>query len=162
MNGTITLPAGQARTFAVSSGTTLRIVNTFGSQVVDTWAFSADDFNEHMSIERTRVHSTSPTPKVGTVFRTNQRRPILEMKTDTSPGQHDWFLPACDAPRYQLLGFEGTHANCTDNLHGALVDLGHHLQHTPSPLSLFENAPLLSSLDTEIKPLSAAPATSSS
>ena len=45
----------------LAPGAAIRIVNTHGSQVVDTWAFNAADLNEHMSMEHTR-------PTLGTIF----------------------------------------------------------------------------------------------
>jgi uncharacterized protein YcgI (DUF1989 family) len=50
-------------------------------------------------------------------------------------------MAACDLPRYRLLGVEGHHDNCRDNLHAALADLGIMVPATPSPLNLFMNIP---------------------
>ena len=35
-------------------GKSIRVINTHGSQVVDTWAFNADDLAEFMSMEHSR------------------------------------------------------------------------------------------------------------
>ncbi|MEP3920566.1 MULTISPECIES: DUF1989 domain-containing protein [Paracoccaceae] len=55
MDCTFTLKACTGRAFHLSQGAKLRIVNTFGTQVVDTWAFKAGDITEFMSMEHTRV-----------------------------------------------------------------------------------------------------------
>ena len=60
---------------------------------------------------------------------------------DTSGGAHDTLIAPCDAPRYRLLGVEGHHDNCRDNLHAALAILGITAPATPSPLNLFMNIP---------------------
>lgn len=146
-----TLKARTARAFHFSKGARLRIINTFGSQVVDVWAFCADDMSEFMSMEHTRVHAPSPTPAQGTIFRSNLRRPMLEFTKDTSPGVHDWFFAACDQTRYEMLGHVGQHDNCTDNLRTAMATLERRIDHVPCPLNLFENAPLLQG-DTSIYP----------
>lgn len=146
------LKARTARAFPVPAGTRIAIVNTHGTQVVDTWAFCATDFDEFMSMEHTRVHAGSPVPRSGVVFRTNRRRPILAFVVDTSPGVHDWFYAACDRQRYEMLGFDGHHDNCTDNFHAALASVGHDLRVTPCPLNLFENAPFLADGDMAIRP----------
>ncbi len=151
MAETFTLKACTGRAFHLRRGATLRIANTFGSQVVDTWAFMADDLAEFMSMEHTRVHSDTPMPVKGTVFRSNRRRTMLEFSEDTSPGVHDWFFAACDQARYEMLGFQGAHQNCSDNLRQAMADLGHRINHVPCPLNLFENAPLFHG-DTAIHP----------
>lgn len=146
-----TLKACTGRAFHLQQGAKVRIINIFGSQVVDTWAFRADDINEFMAMEHTRVHSGAPTPIKGTVFRSNRRRPMLEFSEDTSPGVHDWFFAACDQARYEMLGFHGEHKNCNENLRQAMADIGHPISHVPCPLNLFENAPILAG-DTAIHP----------
>lgn len=151
MDSTFTLKAGTGRAFHLGQGATLRVENTFGTQVVDTWAFRADDLTEFMSMEHTRVHAPSPTPQKGTVFLSNRRKPILEFTEDTSPGVHDWFFAACDQARYEMLGHTGAHENCSDNLRAAIAELGHLIEYVPCPLNLFENAPLLDG-DTGIYP----------
>jgi uncharacterized protein YcgI (DUF1989 family) len=146
-----TLRARTAKALALRQGATLRIINTHGSQVVDTWAFCTDICDEFMSMEHTRVHAKSLMPNVGTVFRTNKRRPILKFITDTSAGQHDWFYAACDQQRYEILGFDGDHDNCSDNLRLAMSEFGRKISHVPCPLNLFENAPMQKGKNMEIK-----------
>ncbi len=146
-----TLKARTGRAFHLRDGARLRIINTFGTQVVDTWAFCTADVTEFMSMEHTRVHVATPTPVKGTIFRSNRRRPLLEFTQDTSPGVHDWFFAACDRSRYEMLGHEGTHDNCSDNLLNAMSEFGQTIEHVPCPLNLFENAPLFDG-DTSIHP----------
>ena len=109
--------------------------------MVDTWAFSARDVTEWMSMEASRAWFLRLAAAVGDTFVTNQRRPILTLVEDTSGGAHDTLIAPCDAPRYRLLGVEGHHDNCRDNLHAALADLGITVPATPSPLNLFMNIP---------------------
>ena len=70
-----------------------------------------------------------------------KRRPIITVTDDTSPGRHDTLVAACDVYRYQQLGHQGHHDNCTDNLRDALAALGLKATETPSPLNLFMNIP---------------------
>lgn len=130
--------AGAARCFELEQGQSLRIVNTFGTQVVDVWAICQDDPAEVMSMEHSRVHSSHTAPKLSTVFCSNRRRSVLTIVKDKSPGIHDWLLAACDRYRYQLLGCDD-HANCSDNLNHALLEVGISLGYIPSPLNLFES-----------------------
>jgi len=109
--------------------------------VVDTWAFSARAAAEWMSMEASRASFLRLAAAVGDTFVTNQRRPILTLVEDTSGGAHDTLIAPCDAPRYRLLGVEGHHDNCRDNLHAALAALGITIPATPSPLNLFMNIP---------------------
>ncbi|PKP85033.1 MAG: aminomethyltransferase, partial [Alphaproteobacteria bacterium HGW-Alphaproteobacteria-2] len=51
---TFTLPARRGRAVRLLAGQAIRIVNTHGTQVVDTWCFSAEDLTEFMSNEHMR------------------------------------------------------------------------------------------------------------
>jgi uncharacterized protein YcgI (DUF1989 family) len=137
----ITIPARRGMAARVAAGQRIRVINTHGSQVVDTWAFSARDAAEWMSMEASRAWFLRLAAAVGDTFVTNQRRPILTLVEDTSGGAHDTLIAPCDAPRYRLLGVEGHHDNCRDNLHAALAALGITVPATPSPLNLFMNIP---------------------
>jgi uncharacterized protein YcgI (DUF1989 family) len=137
----VTIPARRGMAARVAAGQRIRVINTHGSQVVDTWAFSARDVTEWMSMEASRAWFLRLAAAVGDTFVTNQRRPILTLVEDTSGGAHDTLIAPCDAPRYRLLGVEGHHDNCRDNLHAALADLGITVPATPSPLNLFMNIP---------------------
>jgi hypothetical protein len=137
----VTIPARRGMAARVAAGQRIRVINTHGSQVVDTWAFSARDATEWMSMEASRAWFLRLAAAVGDTFVTNQRRPILTLVEDTSGGAHDTLIAPCDAPRYRLLGVEGHHDNCRDNLHAALAALGVTVPATPSPLNLFMNIP---------------------
>ncbi len=136
-----TIPARRGKAAHVKRGQSIRIVNTHGSQVVDTWAFTAGMLTEFMSMEHTRATLTSLRPQVGDGLYTNRRRKILTMTEDTSRGDHDTLIAACDSERYILLGVKEYHDNCTDNLFAAMQALGLTPPECPSPLNLFMNIP---------------------
>lgn len=140
MGGLQTIPARRGRAVRVPRGQSIRIVNTHGEQVVDTWAFT-DDMAEYMAMDATRAYNLRMIPQVGDALLTNQRRPLLTLTGDTTAGVHDTLMAACDQWRYHLLGVEGYHDNCSDNLHAGLAALGLAHGHTPSPLNLFMNIP---------------------
>lgn len=134
------LPARRSMAVRVATGTPIRVVNTEGRQVVDTWAFNGDDVAEFMSMEHSRVHMGRVNPILDSVLLTNRRNPILTMIEDTSGGVHDTLLAACDVHRYRMLGATGHHDNCTENLDAALAALGLTASETPSLLNLFQNS----------------------
>ncbi|MEI7970030.1 MAG: urea carboxylase-associated family protein [Betaproteobacteria bacterium] len=138
----VTIPARAGRAAFVPRGHYVRVINTHGQQVVDTWAFNRDDPGEFMSMEHTRAHTLTVFPSVGHSLLTNYRRPILTFTEDTSGGMHDTLIAACDRFRYELLGCTEPHANCTDNLSSSLASLGLSCDRTPSPLNLFMNIPV--------------------
>jgi uncharacterized protein YcgI (DUF1989 family) len=134
-----TVPATQGLSVFLREGEVLTVVNTHGSQVVDTWAFNSIDPREFMSMEHSRASMLRVTPGVGDALVTNRRRPILRVVEDTSGGVHDTLIAACDRHRYLELGADAGHANCSDNLARALHELGWGGVDTPCPLNLFMN-----------------------
>jgi uncharacterized protein YcgI (DUF1989 family) len=141
MSELVTIPARRGKAARVRAGQHVRVVNTHGTQVVDTWAFSAADPTEWMAMEASRAFFMKLAAAVGDSFVTNRRRKILTLVEDTAGGRHDTLMAACDAERYGLLGVQGYHDNCRDNLHAALGELGIKVPATPSPWNLFMNIP---------------------
>ena len=145
----VTIPARSGKAAVVEAGQRIRVINTHGQQVVDTWAFRRGELSEFMSMEHSRTFLSRIMARVGDSMVTNHRRPILTLVEDTtvegdSAGIHDTLLAACDRYRYELLGCEGYHDNCTDNLAAALAELGLTPPETPSPWNLFMNIPVAS------------------
>ncbi|WP_417729209.1 DUF1989 domain-containing protein [Roseovarius sp.] len=136
------IPARRGKATRLNAGEAIRIINTHGAQVVDTWAFSANDMTEFMSMEHLRPTLGRIFPKAGDTLVTNRRRPILMFEEDTSPGRHDTLIAACDTYRYGLLGCTEYHDNCTDNLRASLRQLGLATPECPSPLNLWMNIPI--------------------
>jgi hypothetical protein len=135
------IPARRGVAAKAMRGQLIKVINTSGKQVVDTWAFNAADLDEHLSMEHSRVAIMRLVPAVGDTLVTNRRRPILSFVEDTTAGTHDMLMAACDVYRYELLGAIGYHDNCTDNLRNALQAIGLRSGSTPSPLNLFMNVP---------------------
>ena len=138
----ITIPARKGKAAVLDKGQRVRVINTHGQQVVDTWAFARPDIAEFMSMEHSRTALSRIMAKVGDSMVTNRRRPILTVIEDTTPGIHDTLLAACDRYRYELLGVVEYHDNCTDNLAAALTEIGVVSGETPSPWNLFMNIPV--------------------
>lgn len=137
----VTIPARRGKAARVRAGQHIRIVNTHGTQVVDTWAFSAEDVTEWMAMEASRAWFLRLAAAVGDAFVTNRRRPILTLVEDTSGCAHDTLMAPCDAQRYGLLGVTGYHDNCRDNLHAGLAEVGVTIPATPASLNVFMNIP---------------------
>ena len=138
----VTIPARRGKAAFLGQDRSVRVINTHGQQVIDTWAFSRHDLTEFMSMEHSRTALARIMPQVGQSMVTNRRRPILTLVEDTSGGIHDTLLAACDPYRYELLGCEDYHDNCTDNLAAALAELELTPPETPSPWNLFMNIPV--------------------
>ena len=114
------IKGGYGKAVKLTKGQSIRIINTSGTQVVDCWAWNAENLNEHMSMETTRVWLQRLNPIVGDTFVTTLRNPILTVVEDRSPGIHDTFMACCSTERYTLLGCKTYHRNCLDNMLDAM------------------------------------------
>ena len=141
-NALQTVPARRGRAVRLAKGRSLKIINTHGHQVCDTWAFSAEDPHEFLSMEHTRPTLEKIFPTKGDYLYSNRRRPILFFADDTSPGRHDTIIAACDDYRYGLLGCKDYHDNCTDDLVAAMRAIHAALPEVPQPLNLWMNIPV--------------------
>lgn len=145
------MPTIPARAFAIQAlrvGQSIKVINTSGGQVIDTWAFSpTSGLPKYMSMSHTRSTHHKLLPSIQESFLDNRRNPILTITEDTSPGAHDVLYSACSPERYAQLGVSGDHDSRAQNLLGAakssqdpsigkLVGL---LEHgwVPDPLNLF-------------------------
>lgn len=138
----ILVPARKGKAAHLDRGERLRLVNTHGQQVVDTWAFNRRDMTEFMSMEHTHAQLQKILPTTGDALFSNRRRAMLSFVEDTSGGIHDTLIAACDARRYELLGVAGHHDSCADNLRAALAELGLAPPEIPAPLNMFMKIPV--------------------
>src|SRR4051812_33606200 len=130
------LPAGTGRAYPVPAGSSARITNRHGQQVVDTWAVTAS--GEYLSAPHTIMKLGRLDLRAGDALYSNRRQPLLTVAADTSPGVHDLLIPACDAERYRQLGHEGYHRNCSDNFREAVGEFAPGTP-VPAPVNLFMN-----------------------
>ena len=142
MTDLITIPARGGKAARLAKGQALKLINTHGHQVVDTWAFNAQDLTEFLSMEHLRQKLNSIFPGEGDYLYTNKRRPILMFEEDTSPGVHDTLMAACDKIRYAQLGCTEYHENCVDNLYAAMSEIGLAISETPCPFNVWMNIPV--------------------
>jgi len=143
------VPARQGRAVKIGRGQALQVINTFGTQVVDFWAFDARDLGTYLSMEHTRASLSRLTPRAGDILVDNWREPMLAFEADTSPGVHDTVIAPCDRARYVKLGCAEDHASCADNLRKALKSLDLSVPVCPASFNLWMNIPVLPSGDLE-------------
>lgn len=137
----ITIEARHGKAVELGAGEAVKVVNTHGSQVVDTWAMTLPDLDHYVSMPHTRVSLSRLTPRAGDALVSEEREPLLILEEDTSPGIHDTLCAACDPARFRLMGFTEPHRSCAENFNEALAELGHTMSHVPAPLNLFMNIP---------------------
>lgn len=135
------IAARQGRAVKMMRGQGLRIINTFGHQVVDFWAVHLGETSGFLSMEHTRASLSRLTPRVGDILVDNRREPMLTFEADDSPGIHDTVIAPCDAYRYRKLGCIGYHDSCADNFARALASLELTMP-CPSSFNLWMNIPV--------------------
>jgi hypothetical protein len=136
----IDIPARSARAVELAQGAIVRVINTEGHQVVDTWAFAAGDPAEFLSMEHSRSATYRILYRPGDTLVSNHFRPIVTITADTSPGIHDTLHAACSADSNVFYGAPADHPNCEDNLRGVMAERGLDLASVPCPWNLFEHA----------------------
>lgn len=138
--------------FTIEGGGKFRVYCPEGSQVADLWAFTRADTSEFLSAEHTRSTLEKLVPKVGDALYSNRRHPLLTITEDTSPGDHDLLMSACDPRRYELLGHSGHHRSCAENLCHAMDEAGETIHELPSPFNIFQNVTVEPSGEIAIVP----------
>ncbi|MEO1198173.1 MAG: urea carboxylase-associated family protein [Pseudomonadota bacterium] len=150
----IELPGGNGVAVALDRGQRLRLVNTHGNQVVDSWALMAADPTEYMSMEQSRRMTGHLHPEPGDVLCSNRRRPMLRIVEERFDGTHDTIVACCDRWLYAHYGCDPGHANCHDNYLSALRQVGIEPHLVPNPLNLWMNVPVVDNDVTITSPLS--------
>ncbi len=140
-----TIPAEHGTAIQLAVHQCIKIHNTYGNQVVDTWAFITSRLptvkvpSSFMSMSQTRSALRKVRPRVNDTLVTNHCHPILTLIEDTSGGVHDTLFPACNPQRYLHLGVP--HRSCAENCREATAKLGIEVApaEVPDPLNLFMN-----------------------
>jgi hypothetical protein len=131
----IVIPARRGCALAVRAGEVLRVINTHGTQCVDTWAVVSAQ--EYLSMAHCREINETIYFGPGQSLVSNRYRPLLLIRADSWPGRHDSLIAACNREFYLRAGRAPDHPNCADNLAAALRSVGLALPFTPQPWNLF-------------------------
>ncbi|OAT21765.1 urea carboxylase-associated aminomethyltransferase [Buttiauxella gaviniae ATCC 51604] len=100
-----TVNAGDYWVYRLQEGQTLRITDLEGNQAADTLFYNADDTAERYSVTDTLRGQRNVFLTTGSVLRSSEDRPMLEIVADTC-GRHDTLGGACatesNTVRYSL------------------------------------------------------------
>ncbi len=100
-----TVDAGDYFLHRIEAGQTFRILDLEGNQAADTLFYNADDVTERYSAMDTIREQGNVYLTAGSVLRTNENNPLLEIVADTC-GRHDTLGGACatesNTVRYSL------------------------------------------------------------
>ncbi|KAL8874807.1 MAG: hypothetical protein Q9198_006746 [Flavoplaca austrocitrina] len=142
---THTVPGGNGHAFKVKKGTSFRIIDLHGRQIVDmmAWVLPYPSSLEHLSMAYTRYHlnGTAP-PAVGDTLVTNKSEPIFKLTHDDCH-THDMTFMACNPAFYAEKGVPD-HRSCAENIAEAMRPWGmnSYLQAASvDPFNIFQNTP---------------------
>ena len=97
VNYPTTIPARGGKAAFIKAGQHVKVINTHGQQVVDTWAFNQADLEEFMSMEHSRTALGRIMADVGDSMVTNHRRPMLSCDRGHIR-RHSRHAPSCLRP----------------------------------------------------------------
>lgn len=136
---------GHGHAFEVKKGTSFRIVDIHGQQIVDmmAWVLPYPSSLEHLSMSYSRyVLNGSAPPAVGDYLVTNKQDPIFKLTSDICH-THDMTFMACNPAFYAEKGLKG-HRSCAENIAEAMRPWGmrSYLEATAvDPFNVFQNTP---------------------
>jgi len=145
------IPGGDSLAIRLAVGQAVRLVNTYGSQVVDTWCLSEADTSEYLSVEHTRRMLGRLYPKEGDTLFSNRRNRLLRLERDTAQCQHDMLIACCDPWLYAFYGAAPGHASCHDNFLRALAAHGIRDCRVPNPVNFWMNVPVTDNEKIELR-----------
>ena len=137
---------GHGHAFEVKAGTSFKIIDLHGRQIVDlmAWVLPYPQSLEHLSMAYTRYHlgANNASPAVGEYLVTNKQEPIFKLTADTVH-THDMTFMACNPAFYAKMGLDG-HRSCAENIAEAMKPFGmeSYLEATSvDPFNVFQNTP---------------------
>lgn len=139
MSAQQTLPASSGSAFLLKKDQIVKVINTHGRQVVDFWALNPSNPAEYLSMSHNHAIHRKLHFKVGDTLYSSISRPILSWTGDTSKGDHDTLISACNPLRYERMGVKGWHASCAENYQKAVRGL---LATTPLTREMIDRFPV--------------------
>ncbi|QQK09144.1 urea carboxylase-associated family protein [Miniphocaeibacter halophilus] len=139
----------------VNKGELIEIVDLFGEQVVDFFAFNQESAEEYLSAGVTIDCNESLKVSVGDVIYTNHYNKMFTIIEDDVK-EHDLLHPCCRPEMYDFFyGNEKDHSNCLENINNYLIELFSIKKEEIRPFNIFMYTKILSdgSISVE-KPLS--------
>ncbi|KAL8826430.1 MAG: hypothetical protein Q9191_003802 [Dirinaria sp. TL-2023a] len=139
------VPGGHGYAFEVRRGTSFRIVDIHGHQIVDmmAWVAPYPTSREHLSMSYSRyVLGGNIPPAIGECLVTNKQEPLFKLIADACH-THDMTFMACNPAFYQAMGLKG-HRSCAENIAEAMKPWGmqSYLEATSvDPFNVFQNTP---------------------
>jgi uncharacterized protein len=110
------IPPQSGRSFKIKRGQVLRVVDPFGEQVSDLFAFDEHDYDCRLSSGRSLDYASRIYLTTGDILYANNSKPMFTIIEDTV-GLHDFLLTPCSQEMFEILyQHKGHHPSCFENL----------------------------------------------
>lgn len=110
------IPPQSGRSFKIKRGQTLRVVDPFGEQVADLFAFNEHDFDCRLSSGRSLDYASRIYLTTKDILYANNSKAMFTIVDDTV-GLHDFLLTPCSQEMFEILyQHQGPHPGCFENL----------------------------------------------
>jgi uncharacterized protein YcgI (DUF1989 family) len=120
----IRIPPQSGAGFVVRRGEVLRVIDPFGEQVSDLFAFREGDASCALSSGRSIDYASRIYLTTGDVLYANDSRAMFTIVADTV-GRHDFLLTPCSQEMFEILyHHHGHHPSCFENLSKAFDPFG--------------------------------------
>ena len=112
----IRIPPQSGRSFKIKQGQILRVIDPFGEQVSDLFAFDEHDHDCRLSSGRSLDYAGRIYLTTGNILYANNSKPMFTIVEDTV-GLHDFLLTPCSLEMFEILyKHKGHHPSCFENL----------------------------------------------
>lgn len=109
--------------FALRAGQRLVVTDPEGQQVADLFCFSRADPSDALSSGRSIDYNDTILFTTGHILYGQSGRGMLKIEAD-SLGRHDFLVTPCSQQMFTMLGAEGYHPSCLENLERSLARFG--------------------------------------
>lgn len=124
MSNVIRIAPQSGVAFKLRRGEVLRVIDPFGEQVSDLFAFMDGDSSCSLSSGRSIDYASKIYLSTGDVLYSNDSRKMFAIVAD-SVGRHDFLLTPCSQEMFELLyGHKGHHPSCFENLCRSFAPFG--------------------------------------
>ena len=122
--GKVRIPPQSGVAFRLRRSEVLRVIDPFGEQVSDLFAFKDGDSSCSLSSGRSIDYASKLFLSTGDVLYANDSRRMFTILADTV-GRHDFLLTPCSQEMFELLyHHKGHHPSCFENLYRSFEPFG--------------------------------------
>lgn len=127
--------------FELRKGDRLKVIDPKGQQVADLFCFTKGSPPAPLSSGRSIDYADTVLFTKGHQLYSRDGYPVLRILEDTC-GRHDFLVTPCSLQMFRMLGHEGYHPSCQENLERALAGFPVDVAQIGTTFNIFMNIPI--------------------